>query len=570
MLKKFSSKEGKNQFGNRAIIHADTSKSTIKNVDLDLEVEMDDGIHEILASPNKHKSTLLDVTILKQKNLDSVYQIDTTTLNGQQARDFITNMEFEKHYKKKLIDKILKKKLSLNTINKIQHVKKSESKIQVHADETRTTVRTKDLSKHIQHFTAKKSGGGDRVEQVFTSPRTYNDLFTCKNRRQFEDDKNELPCTCKNCALLGIVEDSQKRPMMETTACHLNERPIRNRQKPSKSNENLHSEDVHVECKYYFKYLSSKIKYLEARLAKQEERAVPKDYFRKIITKLVGHIGKIANQGQQSDKNVQANETGRAFKTKHRHESNNGMSNRFTVHTALNEDHKASGPFWKWGEEIVKPGVDLKNRIQNIVDEQLLHFKEELNRPEGRKFGEIPAKVCNSDSTIYAKKNCRRQVKREKKVQHKDKIEKKLGAGSELSFNIDMSDDLDSDTAFKTKSRNSDICKSKNQKVTPCTFNFSFTDKLEFLKTISNTREDDRVQLWKSIWKQALVNGQTKNDKVTIQIPRFLDENNKPVEIQYTIGELEALLIKKPFKLNSKLERMEKLLEKRKRRHFNP
>lgn len=88
---------------------------------------------------------------------------------------------------------------------------------------------------------------------------------------------------------------------------------------------------------------------------------------------------------------------------------------------------------------------------------------------------------------------------------------------------------------------------------------------MEFLKTISNTRDEDKVKLWKNIWKQALINGQTKNDKVTIQIPRFLDENNKPVEIQYVIGDLEKLLLKKPCKVANKMEKF----DKRKRRHCN-
>lgn len=413
MLKKLSSKEEKRLFGNKFIKNpANTSKSTIKNVDLDLEVEMDDGVHEILASPHKHKSTLLDVTILKQKNLDSVYQIDQSTMNSRQTRDFITNLEFEKHYKKKLIDKILKKKLSANAVNKIHVVSnRSESKICLHSNSSEKSMEK----------LPNNPCGGDRVEQIFTSPRTYNDLFVCKNKTNVNNEKIDAPCTCKNCALFGLVQDSQKRPYNDTNCRANNKNPTLKKPKSS--------EDVHNECKYYFKYLSMKIKYLEARLAKHEERAVPKDYFRKIVTKLVNHLGKI-NHEQEPCKP----------------EKYNQKTHKYMVHTALNDDNNNDGEhhFCKWGEDILKPGIDLKNKIQHIVDEQLNHFKTEINHNKDKN----KLKGSNSDSTIF---NFKKHFK-------KDTTKQRKGDGSsELSFNIDMSDDLESNVTHKNP--NNDMCK---------------------------------------------------------------------------------------------------------------
>lgn len=63
---------------------------------------------------------------------------------------------------------------------------------------------------------------------------------------------------------------------------------------------------------------------------------------------------------------------------------------------------------------------------------------------------------------------------------------------------------------------------------------------------ISNTKEEDRFHLWQNIWCQALSNGQKKEDTVTIQIP---DKRNvkkqRNIEIEFTIAELEALLLGK-------------------------
>lgn len=63
---------------------------------------------------------------------------------------------------------------------------------------------------------------------------------------------------------------------------------------------------------------------------------------------------------------------------------------------------------------------------------------------------------------------------------------------------------------------------------------------------ISNTKQDDRYRLWQNIWCQAITNGQTKQDTVTIQIPDKTDTTNeKHIEIEYTIADLESLLIGK-------------------------
>lgn len=71
---------------------------------------------------------------------------------------------------------------------------------------------------------------------------------------------------------------------------------------------------------------------------------------------------------------------------------------------------------------------------------------------------------------------------------------------------------------------------------------------MEFLRTLSRTKDSDKERLWESIWAQAKANGQTKQDKVTIQLPRKNgSEFNDMIEIEFTIGEIEYMLTKHKY-----------------------
>lgn len=77
---------------------------------------------------------------------------------------------------------------------------------------------------------------------------------------------------------------------------------------------------------------------------------------------------------------------------------------------------------------------------------------------------------------------------------------------------------------------------------TNCNF---FSDKREFIKVLENTKTADKFKLWQNIWNQALENRQTKTDTVIIQIPDPKDLlRQKMIHLEYTIGELEELLLK--------------------------
>jgi len=69
---------------------------------------------------------------------------------------------------------------------------------------------------------------------------------------------------------------------------------------------------------------------------------------------------------------------------------------------------------------------------------------------------------------------------------------------------------------------------------------------------LENTKTADKFKLWQNIWNQALENRQTKTDTVIIQIPDPKDLlRQKMIHLEYTIGELEELLLKDPNYRNS-------------------
>ncbi|KAJ8935936.1 hypothetical protein NQ314_012557 [Rhamnusium bicolor] len=225
-------------------------KSPKNDVELCLEVEMDDEVREIITSPDKCMSTLLDVTVIKPKDIDidQIYTTQKKILNGEEVRKLITLMELEKQDKQKLINQILSKEdrvVSIhrhnsnpksagdyiknklferpekNTLTKhkhyldnrdsalfFEHIQKISS-----TDDTNSDI----CSDHKQHMYkhSMKSGDHERIQQIYTTPRTYNDIksiFTCKNKHRYEqNEKPNKPCLCQNCAIVGVLTDSQKK-----------------------------------------------------------------------------------------------------------------------------------------------------------------------------------------------------------------------------------------------------------------------------------------------------------------------------------------------------------------------
>ncbi|VEN45899.1 unnamed protein product [Callosobruchus maculatus] len=69
------------------------SRSPKDDVGLCLEVEMDEEVKDIITSPEKCASTLLDVTVIKPK--EKTYTTQKRTMSGDEVRQFIAAMNVD-------------------------------------------------------------------------------------------------------------------------------------------------------------------------------------------------------------------------------------------------------------------------------------------------------------------------------------------------------------------------------------------------------------------------------------------------------------------------------------------
>lgn len=367
-------------------VNAKTSTRSNDELELSLEVEIDDEVKEIIKSPKKCASTLLDVTIIRPEDVDKFYTIHKKTLKGNEVKKFIKAMNLNKNDVKKVIDNMLEasKGKSAGDYDRNSH----------HPGNMRNTNELNGNIKKLlleddmisDEFSVEKVV--EKVNQIYTTPKTFqelNSIFQCKNRYRKDDNgKPNMPCVCENCAIVGVVTDSQKKTFgTEKTYDPLEQKYKRDFIKKRKVS---YCAEDHNECQYYFKYLSAKIKSLEARLSAQEDKTVPKDYFRKIITKLVANISKLSSPSQthlpSSSRRSRAYSTDdhsyENFRQKHT-KTYNVSSNDTKTFTRPSSKKTSSSvndtPFWKWGEEVLRPGIDIKNKIGQLLEETIKNLK---------------------------------------------------------------------------------------------------------------------------------------------------------------------------------------------------
>ncbi|KAL3278201.1 hypothetical protein HHI36_013540 [Cryptolaemus montrouzieri] len=660
-----------------------------------VEIEMDEGIRDLLSSPDKCNSALLDVTIIKPSEGKDQASIETSTMKGNRVRKLLANLDREKRDKKLLKELFEDKIPSEDTIIRIskhnprrkmqaasdfcyENLKERKFlKSQFHRPlKTRTNtssgpVDTSDR-KHLythcyspgimqvspvigEHCSKPgnfdppsedscsddnispnrtfKCGDHKKTHHVYAAPRTFKDLnsiITCQSMSK--DDRT--PCLCEHCGIASLLSETQKRPIITAPVEHVSElRRKMNRREYKDSAKHEYRKrkpDVPYMCEEKNSYqagmahLFERVKVLEERMDVQEERAVPKDYFKRIITKIISHF---SPKSPYRNDNFQLRDSdSSSYVVEPRYKNNYSINplmvdkntkpennenlkkllSNLTENMPENKKNEFAENFWKWGGEILKPGVDLKNKILSLLElTQDLKKKDENsdNRPKTeeskdkkkmknstsnrslpdckdfnseafKSFVEaMTAKIYRShkkatqeskhemeitkssgqtlsDTSIYKKsnngKNEDRSLKKSMipkmtKKENKTETSKKVNVSylnpklstwqeeeSQISFRLEFSD-------ADTNSRSKD---SKNRDL----------EKLEFLRTLSRTKDSDKEKLWESIWAQAKANGQSKQDKVTIQLPRRNGtEFNDMIEIEFTIGEIEYMLTKHKY-----------------------
>ncbi|CAH0553432.1 unnamed protein product [Brassicogethes aeneus] len=600
-----------------------------KRKNIGMELDMDESVKQIIDSSKKCSSILLDVTVIRPaeetNNSNKKFVTQTSTLNSSQVRKLIASMEMGNHDKSKLLDKIFGQRSNDCVMKISKHVttpitdgtyppdifsslRRSET-IPAKRDTHRSSLPWDRFYKKCNcsgslHQTLSKissgvvlnrtssecclsnrriDGDGDQhnMQHIYTTAKSFNlkNVFACKNKNSYEN-KNEDPCNCQNCAILNVIEDTQKKPMFAgpIEASGFEERRhFRSRKYPSE----------HAICNLQYTQLTKKINELEERLAAHEERSVAKDYFKRIITKLVTHITKITSGGSQ-DKIHTTNHYREKYPEKYteryvdhysdKYQYRSTFDQRYHVNPMLFSDSTPQKEmkslnsieketcdsntqsddidgFWKWGGEILRPGIDLKNKIVQLMEDYLQRKK--TGQPKGADFGanmekndrdkEIKIYVDVISNNLHHKNisNASTPViyitKSGVYKKDKDKLNKCKRNEPDVLLNKKEYKARDVNVAYVNPN-----IKSWTEYSLSTSLGSSFSDQVEyelckekFKEILSNTKTEGKKRLWNTIWNQAVINGQKKNDFVTIQVP---NGSNEVMEMYYTIAELENIL----------------------------
>ncbi|XP_066252695.1 uncharacterized protein [Euwallacea similis] len=558
-----------------------------KNLELSLEVEIDEEVRSIIRNPTKCPSTL-DVTVIEPKGTGS-YSINTQTLKTEQVKKLIGAMRLENNDKKVLMQKLFGEIRSRKKKPENDHKEDRKSK-HMH----RNSLGTQEVPSY-----SRKEPPTTKVQHIFTTLKTYKNIramFDCSNV-EHEDQRSKMnqPCLCQNCAIVGILTDSLKKPFATEPMSNLEEKqePKFKRLLGKKSvgyknlKEIVTGDNSHEQYETLFKLLSMRIDELEKRVLMQEKKAVPKDYFRKIITKLVNHFSKLtqyttARQPSQRDNEYRA--TRSKSKTNSKYYVNPApIRNPYKLSAekeyepkpcSSSESHRGpSETLWKWGEEVLVSGRDLKNRVVFLFEETLKYMKKGWEKsPEITKRYEDDIQSILNELSKNLTKTVNLEVLDDKEGRKGRDARGSMGIGgaikedetrrkmaqpllitryrrtsapsvklayinpqlmkwpeeSSVSLKIDSSDDHQNREKM-TDSRNTQY-------------------KKEFCKVLNNTKFIDKYRLWQTVWSQAQENRQTTADTVIIQIPDPKDPlRHKMLHLECTIGELEQILFKDQF-----------------------
>ncbi|XP_060526112.1 uncharacterized protein LOC132701876 [Cylas formicarius] len=461
-----------------------------KDVELCLEVEIDDEVKELMESPEKCRSALLDVTVIKPVGLDRT--TERQTLKSDDVKKLIDSLNLAGDDKRDLLREIFG-----------GSPKTKWSGARMDGGDTTAAAAAATTSRRLPK----------RREQVYTTARTVDamrSIFACKNKsvHDYETRKKDEPCLCKNCAVVGVLQDSQKRPFVTEPMPEPKSRASSRRPQRKKSVTFERADGPHLECRFLFERLSTRIGDLERKVRAQEERTVPKDYFRKIITKLVNHLTKLtsfATEGQARRKEEDRT--------------------RYHVHPLLVEqqvrvpaekeyeprpccsstEDPSSPGVWRWGGEILRPGIDLKNKIADLL--------EETFRGVRRGWEKSPQDVPD-----VSLKTCRRPVD----------APRRRKASLDVAY-VNPASDAWQESKISFRAVSSGACQKQPSR----------GQREELLRVIENATTADKFRLWQNIWNRALANGQSRDDAVTVEVKGA----GSPAEARFTVGEMERLLV---------------------------
>lgn len=437
--------------------------SSKENIELSLEVEIADSLKRLLSKPQNCNSRLLDVTIIRpSKECDNLNRVETNTVafGKDDIKDLLTIIERQDTDKE---DTRVKKRKS-RPVSSANVKPKYEFKTSKRHDEQPGAKRhicaqsappnmnifknkygqsnlrnvearlieicnnqvssiyagpeqdTSNSSNETHNYRRKRDttiGDGSKAHHVYAAAQTFDGLrktLACQKKHHRTDEKPDTPCLCQHCGMIGLLIESQKGPVLTNANAPVwSTGPRKNEPKHTSPTNSKQGRYVDLRTKHKSNEtddVNSRLKHLEERVTNQEEHYVHKDYFKKIIGKLISFCQNKTNSPPQlnhgmdvKDHSVQCSFDHRYGKrdvklsanTTHRHshrcEDQCYCVNSLTIQQTTAETTKKSftnysiketpsrtlDQLWKWGEEPIKPGFDLKTKIMSLLDEKLSH-----------------------------------------------------------------------------------------------------------------------------------------------------------------------------------------------------
>lgn len=269
---------------------------------------------------------------------------------------------------------------------------------------------------------------GDTSRQVYTTTKTSNirNLLKCQNPKRHKENPKE-PCFCQHCGMADVLIESQKRlvtdegsdlsrPIPEKIE-DAKPRSLRSRKELSNKTERVHS-NVNVRV---INDLCDKLKSLESAIQEQDEKFVTKEYLKIVVDKIISYVTPRSDRSIKTNRfnsvPVRKNMSTQCSKTFLKKDiatlkitplkrkindrivgcvlapprnttadcnfTNASMSDKEAV--ASGRDYISGGEedikhdndvFWKWGDEVIKPGFDLKNKIAQLINETFSGTKQ--------------------------------------------------------------------------------------------------------------------------------------------------------------------------------------------------
>ncbi|XP_018321859.1 uncharacterized protein LOC108734707 [Agrilus planipennis] len=384
--------------------------------EMQLELEISQSLKDIIASPKKDESVVLDIEVIRPPEEEAINKPISFKHKGK------SELVHDRQTKKKIIESFIaqssnpfpvtcKVNAASAPVRPPMNYKYRKRSVNNRAERNQPTKDAIDIpimqeeipNIHKQSSEKKRNENkplddlndlslfqnmDDVIEHVYASLnyKKVRAQYPCHNRSQpMDNEKN--PCPCQNCAMVGVLMDSQKRPVytpsvenMEGCQDHSENasgtKAVGRKQPVSKKEEYNNK----------LKLLIRKLQLLEARLQQQEENKTEKrklgvrnesstntDRKKRTVNDSKRNIVRNPRANKKTSCKIASSLVERC--SHHKHKAIN--TSKGSVPSGVKPRSNAGSMFKNhnyllyWGKEVIEPGFDLKCKIKDLFQEEM-------------------------------------------------------------------------------------------------------------------------------------------------------------------------------------------------------